>query len=253
MTINHGRLACCARRQQVTIGAFFRGRVMVFTSMDSVLKSASLMRFSLLMTGLSIAILSSGCCGPMACGGGYNTGGCDDCDGTAGRPIPMGPLDGLRNFRQSLVCGGGGCGETYIGEWISTPPDDCDPCCGTQFVGGATPRQPFCWQPGSLIGSLNFYGQRYCSGAESKGCAECGGGCGTPGEYFEGSEYSGEVISSGVSGCATCAARQSGSSQFARSSGPAMSQRTNMARSSASINQTRSASRADARVERIRR
>ncbi len=253
MPINLGRQAFQARRKQVTIVAFFRGREMVFSSMGSVFKAASLVRFSLLATGLSIALFTSGCCGPMACGVGCNTGGCDDCDGTAGRPIPMGPLDGLRNFRQSLVCGGGGCGETYFGEWISTPPDDCDPCCGTQFVGGATPRRPFCWQPGSLLGSLNFYGQRFCDGATSSAPCECGGGCEIGGEYLEGDEYSGEVMSSGVSGCATCAARQSGSSQFARSSGPAMSQRTNMARSAAPVGATRTATRTDARVERIRR
>ena len=30
-----------------------------------------------------------------------------------------------------------------MGEWISTPPDACDPCCGDQWVGGATACRPF--------------------------------------------------------------------------------------------------------------
>jgi len=43
----------------------------------------------------------------------------------------------FQNFKRSLVCGSG-CGEAYIGEWISTPPDAYDPCRGDQFVGGTT-------------------------------------------------------------------------------------------------------------------
>lgn len=212
--------------------------------------------------GLLIALMSIGCCGPMGCGPGCGTGSCFDCDGTAVAPLPNGPLDGLRNFKRSLVCGGGGCGETYIGEWISTPPDACDPCCGDQFVGGASKCRPFCWQPGSLLGGLNMYGQRFCDGnvsSSSCGCgvASCDGGCGIGGDYFEGG-YGGEVISHGGSGggcgCASCSARSGGNAQFARSSGAPISQRTTqVARQQQPIAQQVRTARADARVDRIRR
>ncbi len=120
------------------------------------------------------------------------------------------PIQNMRNLRRSLVCGSG-CGEAYVGEWMSTPPDAADPCCGDQWVGGATPCRPFCWTPGTILG--NLYGGRFCTGAESSspcGCGDfsCDGGGSE--EYF-GEEYLGEEdISSHVeTGCATCDARSS--------------------------------------------
>ncbi len=205
-----------------------------------------MVRFSLLSTCLVIAVLSIGCAGPM--GPGCGNMSCSDCDGTAGRAIPYGPLDGLRQFKRDLVCGGGGCGETYVGEWISTPPDAQDPCCGDQWVGGATKCRPFCWQPGSLLfgGLSGLYGSRYCSGAESSapcGCGDvCDGGCG--GEIYSDEVYGGEVISGGCSsgncgsGCSTCSSGGSSTPYMARST---FSGRTG------------SQSRQDARVQRIRR
>jgi len=35
----------------------------------------------------------------------------------------------IQQLKRTLVCGSG-CGETYLGEWISSPPDSCDPCRG---------------------------------------------------------------------------------------------------------------------------
>ena len=116
----------------------------------------------------------SGCCAPMGpVGPGCTIQGCNDCSGCATTPIAMGPLDSLRNARRRLVCGSG-CGETYVGEWISTPPDAVDPCCGDTFVGGAAKCQPFCWQPGSLGMLLGgMYGQRLCSGDDSSAPCAC--------------------------------------------------------------------------------
>ena len=177
-----------------------------------------MVRFSFLICCFAVSLMSIGCCAPMGPGCGM---GCSDCDGYgSGSTITQGPLDGLRQMKRSLVCGGG-CGEAYIGEWISTPPDATDPCCGDQWVGGATKCRPFCWEPGSLLGGLGLYGGRYCSGAESSapcGCGidACDGGCGfADGGYVEtGHSYSvGGGCSSGNcgggSGCSTCDARSS--------------------------------------------
>ena len=127
-----------------------------------------MIRFSLMLTCLADSFLSIGCCGPRGCGLGCRVPlNCNDCDGLGhGSCIPYGPLDALRQMKRSLVCGSG-CGEVYFGEWLNTPPDCADPCCGDQWVGGATPCRPFCWQwqPGMLLRGL--YGGRFCDGAES--------------------------------------------------------------------------------------
>lgn len=158
-----------------------------------------------------LAVVAVGCCGPMGCGPGCNAGtGCYDCDGLAGNQLIGSPLDGMRRFKRSLVCGGG-CGEAYYGEWISTPPDCQDPCCGSDWVGGAVKCRPFCWTPGTFLSGL--YGTRFCSGAESSVSCGCDGGCdecgGYAGEYVDGgyyeAEYTDESYYEGVSsGCATC-------------------------------------------------
>ena len=159
---------------------------------------------------LAMCVISVGCCGPQGCGVGCGAlaGGCNDCDGAyyGARPAPCGPIDQLRQLKRSLVCGGG-CGETYYGEWISTPPDAKDPCYGNQFVGGATKCTPFCnsgCRPGLAL-AAGLYGKRFCDGTESCGCDSC--------EVSYGETYvdSGPVYSSGpVSGCSTCDLRSSG-------------------------------------------
>ncbi len=128
------------------------------------------MRIGMIYLGIAL-ILSSGCCTPQGCGFGCRAlDGCYDCEGGFGPPrIPHGPIDGLRQAKRSLVCGRG-CGEVYYGEWISTPPDCCDPCCGDQFVGGAVRCTPFCWEPGTLLRHL--YGRRMCACGESD-CDSC--------------------------------------------------------------------------------
>ena len=173
-------------------------------------------RYSLILTSLVIAVLMTGCCcGPYGgcgygggCGGGGCVTDCNDCSGvTYGRSplLTCGPLQHLTSLRKSLVCGGG-CGEVYYGEWQSTPPDACDPCCNNQFVGGAVPCRPFCWQwrPGMLLyGFLNnVYGQRLCYGCGNNFNA-CGCSDGYGGSYDVG--YSGEIIDGGYGGgCSTC-------------------------------------------------
>ena len=150
---------------------------------------------------LGICIMATGCCGPIGCGVGCGLPGdsCQDCDCySPERPIAHGPIDAFRLWKRSLVCGGG-CGEVYYGEWMSTPPDACDPCCGDQFVGGATKCRPFCWQPGALLG--NFYGQRFCEGGVECGCGD--EGCGEVGYDEFGCDSCGGAIDS-VGGCATC-------------------------------------------------
>ena len=171
-----------------------------------------LMQKSILLSATVVfAVVFSGCCcgpyggcGPVGAGiGGGCVTDCNDCDGgtcSAGRPMVYGPLQHLAQMRKSLVCGGG-CGEVYYGEWQSTPPDACDPCCGDQFVGGAVPCNPFCWtwRPGQLFYGFfgGLYGQRFCHG-----CGNDFGSCGC-----------GSVVDSGcgcdaaggsTAGCATC-------------------------------------------------
>lgn len=181
-----------------------------------------MVRFAFLVISV-IAMATSGCCGPRGCGIGCETG-CGDCGaasvssygcgtGSCGARCG-GPLAALRNARRSMICGSG-CGEAYIGEWISTPPDCSDPCCDDQFVGGAVKARPFC-RPncGCLLGAI--YGRRNCSGSESSvpcGCGEleCGGcdvGSYTTSEYVV-DDYT-EVVPAGAGdggcGCASCTA-----------------------------------------------
>lgn len=171
--------------------------------------------FTSLMVAV-VAIVVSGCCGPMGCGVGCGNVSCNDCDGGFRQRTCGGPIDAVRNLRRNAICGSG-CGETYIGEWTSTPPDCNDPCCGPDFVGGAVKARPFCrTQPlclgcGGLLRAL--YGKRTCSGDESsQPCAGDSGYCGScSSAVIIGDDYSEiatEVVApapvSGGCGCATC-------------------------------------------------
>ena len=185
-----------------------------------------MIRIAFLLLGV-VAMAASGCCGPMGCGVGCSTG-CNDCSGASVSGCGAGqcsggacgargggPFSQLRNARKGLICGSG-CGEAYIGEWISTPPDCQDPCCNDQFVGGAVKARPFCRQRGSLLRGL--YGGRTCSGSESSvscGCGEvscdvCDAGDYVTSEHVVGS-YSTvapqvQGVQEGGCGCASCAA-----------------------------------------------
>ncbi len=131
-----------------------------------------------LLSVVAVSVMSVGCCGPRGCGPGCGISACNDCDGIGygEKVIPQRPFDRLRNG--SLFCGSG-CGEVYLDEWISTPPDCCGPCSGTDWVGGASPCEPRCWQPGGLLRRfcLSLLGGRNCTGAQSSVDCGCGGGC----------------------------------------------------------------------------
>lgn len=181
-----------------------------------------MIRCFLMLGCLAVSLMSIGCCAPMA-GPGCGPMGCHDCDGLAGNVVPQSPLDGLRQLKRSIVCGGGGCGETYIGEWISTPPDAVDPCCNNQWVGGAQKCRPFCFERGALLRGL--YGSRFCSDEESTASCGCGGACDgscgagfIDGGYIDGGYLEGGYIDHGVinagstaapGGCATCSMNRS--------------------------------------------
>ncbi len=106
-----------------------------------------------LAAGLAV-MTGSGCCvthpcGSMAslpcdgdCGATCDSGGCDSGCGptfpaSCGTHAPCHGLSGLALplLSTKLACGSG-CGGVYWNEWISDPPDCCDPCndCG-QWTG----------------------------------------------------------------------------------------------------------------------
>lgn len=174
----------------------FLSRLVNFTVL---LRASCVARMGGVLTVLA-GLCLTGCCTPI--GPGCTTGNCHDCDGTAGRPIPYAPF---QNIKRQLICGGGGCGEVYIGEWISTPPDCCDPCCGDQWVGGAVPSRPFCWQPGSLLNLQRFSG-RFDEGHDDGEC--CGDSVADSSYFDEGYSDGGYIESTGhpqhSTGCATC-------------------------------------------------
>ncbi|ADB15562.1 hypothetical protein Psta_0877 [Pirellula staleyi DSM 6068] len=84
----------------------------------------------------------------------------------------------VRGWLANQITCGRGCGEVYWGEWISDPPDRCDPCddCYGQFVG---PRG--CCPPG-FFGRLahGFSCLRpclpKCGPSCGPSCSTCGGG-----------------------------------------------------------------------------
>jgi hypothetical protein len=136
-------------------------------------------------------LASSGCCCldrlycPAECAGSCEGGG--GCNGCA-----------TSCLRTNLTCGAG-CGDVYWGEWMSDPPDACDPCnnCGNWTGSGCCP-------PGlldCLCGSLSclFGGRNGGCG----GCCEAGAGCSTcgghGGEMMEGEMiHEGEIIPRGA-------------------------------------------------------
>jgi hypothetical protein len=154
-----------------------------------------------------VALLAGGgcCCGPQAAGdcciclpkpivwcGEQNecSPGCESC----AAPTECGILP---NLRRCMTCGKG-CGEVYWGEWISDPPDCCDPCdeCYGQWTGphGYCSLGP-CQR---LLAALHHY--KYCP----KPCCDewCGWFCRKGPGHACGAD-SGE-------GCSTCGIEQAG-------------------------------------------
>jgi hypothetical protein len=158
---------------------------------------------------LASLAFASGCCCPGACGpcgapGGaccwclrrpivWN-GNCNDCG-----PGPCQSCDDacgacgiIPALRRGMTCGKG-CGEIYIGEWISDPPDCCDPCdqCYGHWTGPA--GGPCCLGPFQRLLAA-FHGYSYCPRPD------CGPACG--GLCNRGS--CGPACGCGGVGCATC-------------------------------------------------
>jgi len=101
---------------------------------------------------------------------------CADCCGDCGI---------LSFLRRKKICGMG-CGEIYLGEWISDPPDCCDPCdqCTGCWTG---PQGECCLGPCQRLLAA-CHGYRYCPkpscGPECGGFCHrgsCGPGCGCDG------------------------------------------------------------------------
>ena len=110
--------------------------------------------------------------------------GCSTC-GTCCPDVGCGGFKGW--LTQGATCGRG-CGSVYAGEWISDPPDCCDPCnrCNGDFTGSGC-----CGGPGLLA--------RIARGVQG---ARCGGGCGLCGGA--GCSSCGGSSSCGGGGCTSC-------------------------------------------------
>jgi hypothetical protein len=147
------------------------------------------------------ALFAGGCCGPNRCGSGCGPGvdggrgslfcrsyeqrmadsdsyNCGHCN------TPVGCCNGgIKGWLNSQATGCKGCGDMYWGEWVSDPPDCCDPCnkCGDYTGNGGTCCKPNCLARLSRL----FNGHRYCPGVCGDicgvpllGCNRCGGaGC----------------------------------------------------------------------------
>ena len=184
--------------------------------------------------GLGVGTYGAGCgagCGVGACGiAGCGCGVGPVCGPYGVRRVCGGPgiarasVDRIRarqpiqSLKRQLVCGSG-CGETYLGEWISTPPDVSDPCYGDQFIGGATKCRPFCWERGTLARGL-FCGGRYCNSYRAAASCGCGtSSCGCGGEIISNGYVSDGYVSDGYiedldysygePACSTCNASDS--------------------------------------------
>lgn len=120
-----------------------------------------LARLALCILAAVLAAASAGCCHDnLFCGG--------SC-----APCGDGALHGC--LHDKLTCQAG-CGELYIDEWISDPPDHCDPCddCGNYVGHGHSCHH--------LWGFLHkLWGYRYVPGAGGPAC-----GPGHPGGAYHG-------------------------------------------------------------------
>ena len=116
---------------------------------------------------LLAAAASSGCC----C---FTQGSCATCpNGSyAGGPI-AGAMCSLANCTKKTLGCCSGCGDVYVDEWVSDPPQPCDPCdnCGT-WVGGGDCGNYGPLGFGILPAFKSLFGHPYVSGCD---CGHCGG------------------------------------------------------------------------------
>ncbi len=173
------------------------------------------MRTFCLLLFVAGSVLSAGCLGPRRfCGDapGCGVGDCNHCDDCGTLPVPCTPWDHLRQHCGFLTCGAG-CGDVYVDEWYSHPPDCHDPCDGcNQWVGGdgckCLPLSRFDGIFAGLRGrrfrcddTCGFFDcmAGFCDVCDSDPCS-CGGGhVAEHGEYYDEylGEYEGEVWSEG--------------------------------------------------------
>lgn len=119
-------------------------------------------------TGCICVDRRGGCGGPVGgtCGG-MGCDSCSTCDSSGG--LGRGPISRLLSHQSTGCgcnsCGGGGCGEMYIDEWVNERPvvDNCG--CGECSTCGHQPVR-------SLLRLL--WGDRYQGGCET--CSSCDGG-----------------------------------------------------------------------------
>lgn len=150
---------------------------------------------------------AGGACGPGGCGGdvcgpilprairyqgSHDCEGCDTtfawCQPPGGKVPPGGACGscattgspcgdcGILSFLRCRMTACKGCGEVYYGEWLSDPPDCCDPCdrCHGQFTG-----QGGCCPPGFFARlAAGIRGMRCGTGPCGCGQSGCGGSCG---------------------------------------------------------------------------
>lgn len=108
-----------------------------------------------------------GCGVPVGACGGMGCDSCSTCDASGG--LGRGPISRLLSHHSSGCgcnsCGGGGCGEMYVDEWVNERPvvDNCG--CGECSTCGHQPVR-------SVLRLL--WGDRYQGGCET--CSDCDGG-----------------------------------------------------------------------------
>lgn len=143
-------------------------------------------RFSWMVLVLFL-LAGSGCCCVQG------TAPCGSCGPCGGGACGVGPLLGYR------ACAGG-CGQTYVDEWVSEPP--CiDKCCagnpmpvrsllrtlwGSRFVQGCDMCSTGCDSCSSGEACGCGYASAGGSGCTGGGCSSCGGGGVVSGEYIGG-------------------------------------------------------------------
>ena len=172
-------------------------------------------KFLFLSAIAAMAAMMTGCCGGPI---GFATGPgshCGYCEGAPSGPsYHQGPLARLAAAHKRTVCGSG-CGEVYYGEWLSNPPDCCDPC--DNEVQCTPPIVPQCGIFARMFAGL--YGVRHPRGGGGAGCCEetcvddcgsCDSCCGGGGEVI----HEGPVVESGP-GCSSCAGGSHGNIPFA--------------------------------------
>jgi len=144
--------------------------------------------FAVLMLAFSVGCVSGT--------GSFNMGACDDCG-----PVVKGGGKGgaWQGVRPNTYCDSG-CGETYVHEWLSDPPDQCDPCnkCG-DYIGprSCEPRMVRLWR--TIWGQQSCKPVRRCGLIVQCGCTSVGGkgaiaDCGGCGDCGMGGMAMGAVV-----------------------------------------------------------